>query len=369
MQQIMSRTGSFPLRVAYELLQKHSKTEDLVLDPFCGKGTSLLAARMLRHSAFGIDIAPEAVVCSSAKLANVTQTEILQYVSALPVDSPNKLTIPRSVRAFFHPATLYQLISIRDVLLQDMQSTCASVKEMSTVVLATLLGILHGHASYSLSISSAHAYSMSANYVSKYAAKHGLKRPRQDVRECLTRKLSRCLTPELPAPVKCEVRLGSALNCSEIYPKLIGKVDLILTSPPYLNAQTYAKDNWLRLWVLGFDYRELHHDYIETGSETRYISYMNDVVIELFRMLKPNGVLICIAGDVRRLVRKNGTKQERVFKTGVSLAELCQQVGFDIEQQVRHIVPNSSRYLHALSKSNGHSKRNCVERVFIARKP
>jgi DNA modification methylase len=46
-QALMSRTGSFPLHVAYSLLRKYTQPPAVVFDPFCGKGTSLLAARLL----------------------------------------------------------------------------------------------------------------------------------------------------------------------------------------------------------------------------------------------------------------------------------------------------------------------------------
>jgi DNA modification methylase len=69
---MMSRTGSFPLSLALSLVDRHSLPGETVLDPFCGKGTTLLAARLLGRKAFGMDVAPEAVICTAAKLSAVT---------------------------------------------------------------------------------------------------------------------------------------------------------------------------------------------------------------------------------------------------------------------------------------------------------
>lgn len=369
-QTVMSRTGSFPLRTAYNLLEEYDGRSCVVFDPFCGKGTTLLAARMLGHPTYGMDIAPEAVICSLAKLADVELEDVFEYIKGLP-DSSSHYAAPVSVRRFFHPSTLGQILSIRDRLLHDSKSKDKKRRSNALFTLACLLGILHGHASFSLSISSAHAYSMAPAYVARFAAEHGLKRPVRDVKSCLIKKVSRCLSVPLPKPVLFDVRRGSALHCSTVFPELIGKVNLILTSPPYLNAQTYAKDNWLRLWLLGYDYKSLRQDYIETGSVQNYRDYMVSVFKELYLMLKSGGRLICIAGDVR-LKNGKGTSGDNgsIFATGTFLAKLCRskEIGLKVEKYEKHRVPSIYRYFHSLSGSNGHSKRDLVERVFVAQK-
>ena len=367
----MSRTGSFPLDVAHNLISEHALAGSTVLDPFCGKGTVLLAARMLGCSAYGMDVAPEAVVCSLAKVQDVTLESVQRYVRSmraepLPVDS-----VPPTVRIFFEQRTLSQILGIQQVLMRD--SCCGDVKKQANAVfvMATLLGILHGHASYSLSVPSAHAYSMSPAYVERYAMKHGLKAPARDVRQCLLEKASRCLEVPLPKAVPADVRRASAVQCSMKFPDLVGKVDLIVTSPPYLNAQTYAKDNWLRIWLLGYAYRDILGDYIATGCLRRYRDSMTEVFRDLRKMFKPGGRLICVAGDISLGKGKGEKTDHQLVRTGLVLAELSEssEVGLDVVHTSEHTVPSSSRYFHSLSKSNGHAKRDLVERVFIAVKP
>jgi DNA modification methylase len=210
---------------------------------------------------------------------------------------------------------------------------------------------------------------MSPNYVLRYAKAHGLKPPVRDVKSCIITKLTRVLSEALPEPVTSSVRQGSAERCAEVFPHLVSTVDIILTSPPYLAAQTYAKDNWLRLWLLGYDYRDIKPTYIETGSVEQYGKRMTDVFQALARMLKPGGVLVCVAGDVK-LPGSARKGQCRIFRTGQFLATICrsEQVGLDIEKREKHIVVGENRYFHALSSTNGHAKHDLVERVFIARK-
>ncbi len=155
------------------------------------------------------------------------------------------------------------------------------------------------------------------------------------------------------------------MECATLFPSLVGKVGVILTSPPYLNAQTYSKDNWLRLWLLGYDHRGLHQSYIETGSVLHYGQKMKLVFEQLAKMLRPGGLLICVAGDVR--LRSRGTAEQRVFATGDFLKRLCtdEGLGFRLKAEDKRFVPYHRRYLNALKSTTGHAERELTERTFI----
>ena len=66
-QQIWNITGAstkhhpapFPLELAMRLVRMFSFTEDTVLDPFCGSGTTMVAALRAGRNSIGIDIDPE----------------------------------------------------------------------------------------------------------------------------------------------------------------------------------------------------------------------------------------------------------------------------------------------------------------------
>lgn len=370
-QTVMSRTGSFPLHVAVELLKRYRPKNKIVLDPFCGKGTTLLAARILGGNAYGADVAPEAIICSQAKVADVTLAELERFIAGIPLTPAPVKDVPKAVKTYFHDNTLSQILAIRDHLFVAAHEADPTISAKAIFALALLLGILHGHASYSLSVPSAHAYSMAPGYVARYARKHKLTAPIQDVKQCLLAKARKVLAEPLPDPVHAEVRRGTASACSVNFPQLVGKVDLILTSPPYFNAQTYAKDNWLRLWLLGHDYHNIKAEYIETGSIKKYSQMMYPVFQDLYRMLRPGGRLICIAGDVRLARHTKGGVVKKTVRTGDVLATLAttSAVGFNIEHSETHKVISTSRYFHALSTSNGHSRHGLTERVFVATKP
>jgi len=54
-----------PVHLMLELIDKYSQPSDLILDPFCGSGTTLVAAKQLGRKAIGIEI--EEKYCEIAK--------------------------------------------------------------------------------------------------------------------------------------------------------------------------------------------------------------------------------------------------------------------------------------------------------------
>ena len=77
-------------------------------------------------------------------------------------------------------------------------------------------------------------------------------------------------------------------------------VDLVVTSPPFLDTIDYMQDNWLRMWFCGIE--------IEQGkiwqlkSLEDWVARMTDVLAELYRVLKRGGRIAFEVGEVR-----NGT--------------------------------------------------------------
>ena len=58
-----------PLALLELLVEACCPPKGIVLDPFCGSGTTLIAAQRLGRSAIGFDIAPEAVALTKQRLA------------------------------------------------------------------------------------------------------------------------------------------------------------------------------------------------------------------------------------------------------------------------------------------------------------
>lgn len=363
---MMARLGSFPPALARYLILGYSSPGDVVLDPFCGKGTTLVEALLLGRRSIGSDAAPDAIAVTRAKISGVRLEDIQRYIDRLaktvdPQGGDLRTGAPSDVRLFYHPRTLAELLAVRDALL-----VAARGSKAARFLLGCLLGILHGKSSVSLSVPSAHAYGMAPRYVRKYMREHGLRAPRRQVLQCLLAKASSCISnDEVPAG-EARAYISSAENYRfERYGSLDEMVDLVVTSPPYLDAQTYAKDAWLRLWLLGKDYRDVRRKLIETGSVEVYRKRTSPCLRQMLRVLKPGGHAFLVAGDARTVIDGRPV----LARTAEILADVAEQVDggsfkFQVSEIIDDYVVPHSRYLFPVhSNGAGTSLKPKQERV------
>ncbi|MCL2843825.1 MAG: site-specific DNA-methyltransferase, partial [Oscillospiraceae bacterium] len=64
-----------PILLLEKIIEISTDEGDLVLDPFCGSGTTLVAAKLMNRKFIGIDISKEACELSKTRLANPVRTE------------------------------------------------------------------------------------------------------------------------------------------------------------------------------------------------------------------------------------------------------------------------------------------------------
>src|SRR5579884_2554529 len=85
----------FPLDFPYFILNGRAKPGEWVIDPFCGRGTTNYASRMLGLPSIGIDSNPVAVALSQAKLANTNPSSIMRVTQRILTDYPEPDEIPQ----------------------------------------------------------------------------------------------------------------------------------------------------------------------------------------------------------------------------------------------------------------------------------
>lgn len=64
-----------PLILLERIIELVTDEGDMVLDPFCGSGTTLVASKLLKRHAIGIEISKEAVNLAQERLASLVKTE------------------------------------------------------------------------------------------------------------------------------------------------------------------------------------------------------------------------------------------------------------------------------------------------------
>jgi len=254
----------FPLKFPLGILQERAKRHQAVLDPFCGRGTTNFAARLLGLRSLGVDSSPVAAAIARAKLARVGSPEILAEArSILSGSEPGDIPSDPFWRWAYHAEVLADLCRFRTAFLRDC-STAARI-----ALRGILLGALHGprqkrFQSY-FSNQSPRTYAPKPAYATGYWQSRDLRPLRVDVLEILERRARRYYDslPEVAAKVRGEVRLGDSRQIDSLRPQPAGtRFSWVITSPPYYGMRTYIPDQWLRYWFLGgpaqVDYTKEH---------------------------------------------------------------------------------------------------------------
>lgn len=243
----------FPLEYPLRVLRKHRQDSPVVMDPFCGRGTTLYAARTLGLASRGIDSSPVAVAIAQAKLSDASADEVLSLAERY-LEENEAADVPQSefFHWAFHAETLLQVCAIRQGLLKEQRSSGATV-----LLRAAMLGCLHGprnkqpeNTAY-FSNQMPRTFSSKPEYSVRFWSEKQLKPPRANVLAVLRRKLERLKMSPLPKDVSpSHVRRGDSRWASSL-PVANRDFSVVITSPPYYGMRTYVEDQWLRNWFLG----------------------------------------------------------------------------------------------------------------------
>tara|TARA_R110000744_G_scaffold121442_1_gene226086 strand:- start:2452 stop:3702 length:1251 start_codon:yes stop_codon:yes gene_type:complete len=303
---LCSYLGAFPPSLANYFINYFTDEKDLVYDPFSGRGTTILESRLLNRESFGSDLNPIALALSKAKSYNLDVKKILKRIDELEKDYDYALFLPEAqaesdaIHLIFHPRTLAELCYLRVILLD-------SKDKIDQFLVGAILGIMHGGerkdgTSGYLSISMPNTFSMSPDYVRRFVQTKELNRVYRNVFENLREKVQRVFkkhkSPKIESFIlECDAK---KVTHSKSLKQYQGKVDLILTSPPYLGIVNYAKQNWIRSWFLESDPMEISEKLDDDLNINQWVKFSKKTLTEFKKMLKPNGVAVFVIGDVAK---------------------------------------------------------------------
>jgi hypothetical protein len=242
----------FPLSFPLAVIKRAGQENAVVFDPFCGRGTTSFAARVLGASTVAIDVNPVAVAATAAKLvSSITPDEIVGEAEAI-LRKRCKADLPRGQfwRMAYRKNVLGALCALRQELLRDCLSD--SRKALRGILLGALHGPLRsdGTSSY-LSNQMPRTYAPKPRYAIAFWKRNEFRAPDVSLLNVISERAHRYYIL-LPTRIRHRVRCGDARSysfmrtvCGE------SKPTLIVTSPPYYGLRTYVSDQWLRNWFVG----------------------------------------------------------------------------------------------------------------------
>jgi len=262
----------FPLSFPFEALA-NSRAGEWVFDPFCGRGTAILAARLRGLPSVGVDSNPVAGAIAAAKLAQVRASEVLALAQKILADVRSG-PVPATPQGEFWdlcygPDTLRDICRVRNYLL----ASCSTRVEVA--LRGVMLGILHGPRNKGkptyLSNQMPRTYSTKPGPAVRYWRKHGLTPTEISVREAVRRR-ARFSFEEVPPSTLGKIITGDSRSFD--FTRLTSRYSWVITSPPYYGMRTYFPDHWLRNWFVGgpsdVDYRA--DDQLSHQSEDQFVS-------------------------------------------------------------------------------------------------
>jgi len=280
-------------------IERLTRPGDVVYDPFMGRGTTPIEAALLGRVPCGSDVNPLSVMLVEPRLQPPTARAVAARLQEIPWS--NSGTTWDDLLVFYHPETLAEIHALRQYLLGRAESGAldAADRWIRMVAVNRLTGHSVGFFSvYSLPPNQA----VSVQSQKKINTDRGQTPPRRNVPELILAK-SRALLADCDTQVLA--RLARVAERTRIFTGAAAgpsglpadSVDLVVTSPPFLDVVDYATDNWLRCWFCGFDARS-----IELTVPKRLADWeaaMTAVFTELRRVLRVGGQVAFEVGEVR----------------------------------------------------------------------
>jgi DNA modification methylase len=357
----------------------HSRRQLRVLDPMMGSGTVLAAARAKGHHAIGVDIDPLAVLIARVWTKSIDKRSIVKVAKKVLARARNNVRSlsyreaypagadPETrafIRYWFDPYARRQLASLANAIRK-----CRDANARDVLWCAFSRLIITKQAGVSLALDLAH--SRPHRHFERAPIK-----PFASFLKAVNRVLENCLSSSSanrgPSP---RIQLGDAraLNL------LDGTIDLVLTSPPYLNAIDYLRCSKFSLIWMGYSIGEIRQvrsnsvgtevgDYEKSEESfsnklladfgfkhrlsgrkqavlSRFISDMKAAVEEVSRVLVPGGKAIYVVGE--------NTITGTYIENARIIAALARRAGLKLISRNSRELPPNRRYLPPPSRRKG----------------
>lgn len=356
-------------RIAFNALRAR-ESQLRVLDPMMGSGSVLSIARSLGHFAQGVDIDPLAVLISKVWTTPITPHEVFEAAECVLADSIAALPGQRQARAYparsdeetkmftrywFDPIVRRQMTCLVRMIEMVQDETVRNVLwcAMSRMIITKKVGV-------SLAMDLSHS------------------RPHRVYNDAPVKPFERFLSSVAHVVKNCP-HIGDGITAYSV--PMLGdarrlsmpdnSIDLVITSPPYLNAIDYMRCSKFSLVWMGYSIEhirqirsssigaelklklERNKDIIDEvlgglkvisklGSRDisilrRYILDLHESVREVSRVLVPEGEAVYVVGD--------STMKGTFIRNSNIVQHVAQLNGLQLLRRTTRTLPLNRRYL------------------------
>jgi len=279
-----------------------TKENDVIYDPFAGRGTTIIEAALLNRNIIANDINPLSTILSKPRLFIPLYEEVEKRLNKIKFNCKAKTNIDLSM--FYHPDTESEIVSLRNCLIKKKNSEEEDFIDCWIRMVAT--NRLTGHSKNFFSV-----YTLPPNQAVTQKRQKRINEQRKQIPpyknvKSIILKKSRDLVLGMNKNLVNQLKIiGSKslfLNNDARQTKNIKKNSVILTvtSPPFLDIVNYAEDNWLRCWFNNIDAEAVSQKITVTNKLEDWERIMGEVFNELYRITKKYGHVAFEVGEVRK---------------------------------------------------------------------
>lgn len=306
----------FPLAFPYRILRKIPKNE-LVYDPFCGRGTTNYASRLLGITSYGVDSNPIAYAVAQAKLIYANPETIIKRCREVLQNTQIDATPAGEFWQWaYSPFTLEGICKLRKYFISK-----PNLDKTDIALRAIILGVLHGpkmklQASY-LSNQMPRTFATKPDYSLTYWKKNRIMPDEVNIAELVGRRANYIFNKQLPQQSEGRIILGDSRTIARITNK---KFSWIITSPPYYGMSTYEQDQWLRNWFMGGSSKVNYSNkaQLKHWSEKVFIEDLSKVWANTAKKCSPEAKLVIRFGA---LPSKSNRTPSDLIKESLRLAD------------------------------------------------
>lgn len=253
--------GKFIPHIPRWALQRYGKKESVIVDPFCGSGTTLVEAIKLDMHPFGFDVDPIARLVTTVKTTAIADRKLASLVS----DVSHSISRKRAARFrpdlptlshWFTDDAIHKLGIIRDVI--DKYRDDRTAYQFLLVCFAAII----------------RRASNADNQTQKTYVSHTKHKVPEDAVELFQKTLADYAARLRTLPKKAKiggVDSTSALEFAGRWEQLrLPRADAIVTSPPYLNSVDYVYNQMAEYFWIG-DLFGLQNQALQNQHKRKYV--------------------------------------------------------------------------------------------------
>jgi len=320
-------------QIPLTFIKLFTKEGETVLDPMCGCGTTIVESFLNNRKSIGNDLNPLATLITKVKVTLIPEDELVYLTYKLQkmkryldldykrINDRIKSLPSRKISKIFNRVVISKLEVIRETLLEiKEEGNHDDIYDLGRVALSSTIWTL---------VENGNEIEVDDLF---------LKKINSMIEEL--RKMRRII--EKPPEVK--VITGDARKL----PLESNSVDLIVTSPPYVNALDYYRIHMYNMLWLGMDF-DLFKKH-EIGAHSHFIynrfrllsEYLGDMLramIEMNRVLKENRICVIVIG--------NSSLEYELIESHKFFAEMAEFIGFKTLKTFFRKIDKTRKYTSA----------------------